>query len=340
MAKVSVIMPAYNVEKYVSEAMESILNQTYQDFEFLIFNDGSTDRTADVIEAFEDTRIKFFNYKQNSGYVKHLNYGIEIAEGKYIARMDADDISHPDRLRKQIDFMEANPEVGVCGGYYETIGDSSDILEVPSEDDDLKIYLLFDSAFGHPTVIMRTNVLRDYKLFYDNDFMPAEDYKMWVELSRVSKLANLNEILLYYRLHEGQISNHKKQVQSDRVQAVRELQVEYLLSNGLTAEERRMVVFLFGYPESVCEPKFFTKTLEWAKKLIQINSDKKVYVSAKFEKAIVGCVKNLMYRTKYDRSLLFSNGKTLLFDHLSQKEKIKFYLKCLLNWQPSRTGIL
>ena len=330
---ISVLMPVYNAEMYVGEAIGSILNQTHQNFEFLIFNDGSTDRSAEVIESIRDARIRFFNYEQNSGYVKHLNYGIQLAEGKYIARMDADDISHPERFAKQISFMEANPEVGVCGTWYDLTGDSSYIVKVASGHDELIINLLLNSVFGHPSVMMRTKVLHQHGMLYDEGYMPAEDYKMWVEFSRVSHLANLCEVLLHYRLHEGQISNYKRKAQLDKIRAVKELQVEYLLENKLTEEERRMVNFFFGNPDPVYEAHFFNKAVEWANKLIRVNSYKKFYLPDTFKMFMLSRVNGLMYKTIYNRSLLFNKGKKLLLHNLSGKDKIKFYIKCLLNWQ-------
>ena len=122
MPKVTVLMPVYNARFYLSKAISSIINQTFKDFEFLIFNDGSTDNSADIIYSYNDRRIRFFNSEQNFGYVYHLNYGIEIAKGEYIARMDADDISFPTRLEKQVAFMDKNPEVGVCGTWFKIYG--------------------------------------------------------------------------------------------------------------------------------------------------------------------------------------------------------------------------
>lgn len=335
---VSVIMPAYNVEKYIGEAIESILNQTYQNFEFLIFNDGSTDNTKAVIESYTDSRIKIFNYSQNKGLVAHLNYGIDVAASKYIARMDADDISHPERLQKQVDYMEANTDIGICGTWYNIIEDPAHIVKIDTKHDDLKIGLLFNSVFGHPTVIIRTEVLRSNSLLYNNDFMHAEDFKLWVELSRISKLANLNEVLLHYRHHEWQVSNLRKQAQLNKAQVIREQQVEYLFGNKLTDEERQMTGFLFGNYGSDLNAKIFKRILEWSNKLIRINLERNIYKSDKFELVITNRIKGLMLHTTYDRSLFFS--KSLVINRLSQKDKFKFYLKCIFNWNSNQRNIL
>ena len=113
--KVTVLMPVYNCEKYLRESIESILNQTFKDFEFLIINDGSSDKSAEIVESYNDNRINFVQNEKNIGLAASLNRGLDIAKGEYIARMDADDISLPERLEKQVRFMETNPQIGICG---------------------------------------------------------------------------------------------------------------------------------------------------------------------------------------------------------------------------------
>ncbi len=157
---VSVIMPVYNAEKYVGEAIESILNQTFTDFEFLIFNDGSTDNSSKIIKSYKDDRIIFFDYKENFGYVKHLNDGIKLAKGEYIARMDADDISLPERFQKQYDFLEKNKDVVLCGTWYRVLGTDKEYHTL-TNNDKLSVHLFFNNGIGHPTVFFRKNILVD-----------------------------------------------------------------------------------------------------------------------------------------------------------------------------------
>ncbi|HSZ71252.1 MAG TPA: glycosyltransferase family 2 protein, partial [Cytophagaceae bacterium] len=125
----SVIMPVYNAEKYVYEAIDSVLKQSFGDFEFLIYNDCSTDASRAIILSFKDSRIRLVDSPFNTGYVKHLNDGLLAARGEYIARMDADDISLPDRFKKQIDYLEQHKEVAVCGSFIEFIGSKQGLLE-------------------------------------------------------------------------------------------------------------------------------------------------------------------------------------------------------------------
>lgn len=212
---VSVIMPAYNCEAFVGEAINSILNQTYRSFEYFIIDDASTDTTVEVIKQFKDPRIKFIQKLENTGYTKSLNKGLQLASGKYIARMDADDKAFPQRLEKQVAFMESQPEIIACGSAYR-IMDSRITKYFPENNEDIKTMLLEQTCFAHPTVMLRTAVLKEQNLVYDESKEPAEDYDLWVKLSKVGQLANIKEVLLEYRVHKGQVSKtrRKKQLQS------------------------------------------------------------------------------------------------------------------------------
>lgn len=207
--KVSVLMSAYNNEKYLKKAVESILNQTFKSFEFLIINDGSTDETVDILKSCKDSRIKIINNNKNIGLTKSLNKGLAIAQGKYIARMDADDISLPERLAKQVDFLEAHPAVGVVGSAVQLIDDSgkpSFICSFPSEHGFIKWCLYFYNPIPHPVVLMRRNVI-DKVGGYTSHTIYAQDYDLWGRLSGVARLANLPDVLLYLRKHDANVSH-------------------------------------------------------------------------------------------------------------------------------------
>jgi hypothetical protein len=203
---VSVVMPVYNSAPYIEEAIASILNQTFTDFELLLFNDGSTDESATLIRSFSDARIQLFDYTQNVGYVAHLNHALELARGTYIARMDSDDVADPNRLARQVAFMENHPEIGLCGTAYREFGGRQGLMPVPITDVEIRRWMLAGNPFGHPTVLMRKALTVQHHLRYDPAAMPAEDYRLWYEFSRVTQMVNLPEPLLSYRVHEAQTS--------------------------------------------------------------------------------------------------------------------------------------
>jgi len=209
---ISVIMPVYNGGDYLKLAIESILSQSFENFELVIINDGSTDKSGDVIKSYSDLRIKSITNQSNLGLVCSLNLGIEHAKGKYIARMDADDISHPDRLRIQFEFLENNTSYGMCGTFYQIIDSQGNLqhkVELPRSDRDIKTFLNFGNCFCHSTVMFRKDL--SIKNKYDKYFFLSEDYKLWYEFSKICKLAILPDYCVLYRFHSTNISSTQKQ---------------------------------------------------------------------------------------------------------------------------------
>lgn len=203
MVMISVIMSVYNEQQHVSEAMESILNQTFNDFEFIIINDGSIDKTHEIIKrhAEKDKRIKIISHEKKEGLAKSLNDGIKMAKGKYIARMDGDDISLPERLQKQAEFMERNPQVGAIGSCYQEVDESGNILprkQNPQSWKDIKRALFFYNPISHPTTMIRKEILRKAGT-YDETFPTSQDYELFSKIARFSELRNHDEVLLIRR---------------------------------------------------------------------------------------------------------------------------------------------
>ena len=202
--KISVLMPAYNIEAHISDAIKSILNQTFTDFEFIIIDDGSSDNTWQIIleNAKKDSRIFPLRNSVNSKLSRTLNKGLEIASGKYIARMDADDISIRNRLQKQYDFMEKNPAIGIIGGTME-------VRTIKNRIVGKRRYNLTDALirkriyrycpFCHPVVMIRKSIL-DQVGGYNERWNPAEDYELYFRIGKCSKFANLPDLLLIYRI--------------------------------------------------------------------------------------------------------------------------------------------
>ena len=175
---VTVLMPVYNAERYVSEAIESILNQTYRDFEFIIINDGSTDQSEEIIQRYNDSRIVYVRNERNIRLVATLNKGIRMASGKYIMRMDADDISSTDRMKLQVKFMELHPDVGVCGSFLSVFGETIKpyLSRRPENDEDIRSSMLVNNPLGHPNVIIRKSVLVKNDIWYDENYYRMEDW--------------------------------------------------------------------------------------------------------------------------------------------------------------------
>ena len=201
---VSVVMSAYNSERFIGEAIQSILNQTWKDFELIILDDCSRDDTPKIISEYTkvDRRIKPFSNKVNLGGCLSLDRGMKAAKGKYIAVMDNDDWSYPDRLKKQVDFLEKHPGVGIVGGTME-IMDENGIISAKRQyhrnDTSIRKNIFRYSPFSHPLIMVRRSVLET--VGYSNcEFAPADDYEMYFRIGTVSKFANLKDTILKYRV--------------------------------------------------------------------------------------------------------------------------------------------
>lgn len=205
---VSVVIPCYNTERFVWEAINSIINQTYENLEILICDDSSTDGTLEIIESISkyDGRVKIVRHCENKKIVKSLNELVSLAKGKYIARMDADDISHPRRIECQVKFMEEHIDCAVCGtnAQYIICNKKANKTNLPETYDENTYFLRFYCTLFHPSIIARAEILKQNP--YDEQFIYTEDYELWCRLvyKKGYYIANLGEVLFYYRLHDGQ----------------------------------------------------------------------------------------------------------------------------------------
>lgn len=207
---VSVLMPAYNCASFIGAAIESVLAQTYPQFEVLVIDDGSTDRTSEIVSRFAylDSRIRLIT-REHQGLVETLNYGLELARGSYLARLDSDDISAPHRLEVQVSYLEARSEVVIIGSAYKLIDPSGaphQISYMPQSDVAIRWHGLFHSPFAHSSVMLRLDVMRRLGLGYDPKMQEAEDYELWSQLLQHGQGCNLPEALVQYRQHPDQAS--------------------------------------------------------------------------------------------------------------------------------------
>ena len=291
MPKVSVLMPAYNSEKYIAEAIESILNQTFSDFEFIIINDGSTDKTAEIVDGYAqaDKRIKFINNKKNQGLIAVLNQGLDLCRGEYIARMDSDDIAINDRLEKQVAYLDANPHVGAVGGWHEKFG-TNVITTLRKYPQNAKILdmLILGTPLSHPATTIRASVLRDNNIRYNPDFCHAEDYELWSQIIKVAPIHNLPEKLLKYRWHNTNVSVLSQKTQRDNAERVKANIIDYITDDNKIKEhlislagETNKHVYLFGFLPIIRKKQYgITKTKYYLFEKIPLLKvqDKKIYL--------------------------------------------------------------
>lgn len=230
---VSVCMPVYNASRYLRECIDSVLSQTFADFEFLIVDDGSDDDSAAIVESYADPRIRLI--RREHGYIASLNCLLDEARGRYIARMDADDVMLPDRLRLQFDYMEAHPDVDVLGGAMIVFGRGGD--KQMSVVENVSMLEMIDGCMlAHPTVMMRTSTLTAGRFRYREDYAYAEDYALWLDMLRGGcRLRNIPQTVLRYRQSDGQISSVRAEQQQELTAALRDDACRWLI--GRTYEE-------------------------------------------------------------------------------------------------------
>ncbi|WP_440950015.1 glycosyltransferase family 2 protein [Methanosphaerula subterraneus] len=212
---ISVIMPVYNGESFLGESIESILNQTYTDFELILIDDGSRDKSLQIMKNYSDPRIIIIQNEKNIGLVGSLNKGIKDAHGEYIARMDQDDVSHPQRFEKQIEYLERNPDVGLCGTWANITNKEGEIIDFfkPSSTSDLiKWDLHFFCAIAHPSVIVRKSFFERNGQYLNSD-IHCEDYALWVRGFNNTKMSNIPLLLINLRKHDLNISKTYSEIQ-------------------------------------------------------------------------------------------------------------------------------
>jgi glycosyltransferase involved in cell wall biosynthesis len=233
--KVTVLMSVYNGEKYLQESIDSILEQTFRDFEFVIVNDGSIDKTAEILKSYKDVRIKIVNNEKNIGLTKSLNKGLKIAKGEYIARMDADDISMSERLEKEIEFLESHQEHAVVGTFVKIMNENSEIIRLwdrPTKDIEIREFLKRDNCIVHGSVMIRKSSLHDVG-FYDKFMVRSQDYDLWLKLSEKYYLANIPEYLYFRREHNDIIGMKYREEQLKYVEIAKSNALERQCANLL-----------------------------------------------------------------------------------------------------------
>lgn len=231
------LMPMRNAGAFVAGAVASILKQSERDFRFLIIDDGSYDDSLNIVGQIADERIEVICDGNHRGLAARLNWGLDHADTEFVARMDADDLAAPQRLSRQLAFMEANPMVGICGSWYITLesGSPPASMTLPLDHDRLRAISLFTSPFAHPTVMFNLRHLDAARLRYSEAATHAEDYELWERARNEIKFANIPEYLLFYRRHSNQVSavyDRRQREMTDlvRTRAVRRLGIDPSLS--------------------------------------------------------------------------------------------------------------
>ncbi|MBN2857345.1 MAG: glycosyltransferase family 2 protein [Candidatus Delongbacteria bacterium] len=278
--EISVIMSVYNAEPFLAEAIESILGQSFSDFEFIITNDASTDGSLEILSNYskKDDRIILLRNLENRGLAANLNRMIEIAEGKYIARMDADDISLPERLQKQYDFMENNPGIGVSGAQIIPFGSKKFKMDpAPVTHEEIKASLFFTNPMMHPTVMFRKSVLEETSARYDENLRTSQDLDLWFSLIRKTKFANCSEPMLRYRIEGSGASFIANYAGNSKAELLSRILKKGILSSFPEFTKLNLNVLCNlsnGFAKSVTDLDSTNNVIE---EIIKLNAQKKIF---------------------------------------------------------------
>jgi glycosyltransferase involved in cell wall biosynthesis len=330
--KVSVVMPALNAEKFVSEAIDSILGQTLGDLEFIIINDGSTDGTAEILESYRLRNPRISVHTQNnSGVATAMNVGCQLARGKYIARMDADDISLPQRLAKQVAYLSQHAEMGICGTWMETFWQSPQHLVSYPTDPDLALCTLpFQMPLIGGSVMFDRRLYSERRVHYNPNVGATDDYLFIVECSKYCRVSSVSEVLYRYRCHPLQVTKVRKEQQHKFAKQIRQQQLEEL---GVQPTEDEINVHESISTWQVDGDQDWVKKIEaWLVKLKSTNLRNERYPKGAFAHVLADywfatCTRNARlglwsYKTFFD-SPLAADSK------LGARRRLKFLAKCV-----------
>lgn len=286
MPKVSVLMPVYNGEKYIREAIESILSQSFLDFELIVVDDGSTDNTEIIINSYKDKRIRYIANSTNLGLAGARNRAIEVSNGEYLAWLDSDDVSIKDRLKKQVKLLDDQKKIGLCGTWVRTIGLNPErTWKYPNNPDYVRALMLFDNPVATSSILMRRSCLEIGKPSFDPQFPPAEDYDLWERVSRRSGITNIPEVLTLYRVHPNQISNIKREKQ---INSIWEIQSRLLHELRIQPNDKEKLLHLdigVGW-HFESNKEIINSTENWLLKLANANDKMNVFPKDGFYKVL------------------------------------------------------
>ena len=335
--RISCVLAVWNGEAYLPESIRSIQAQTFHDWELIVVDDGSTDRTGQILDHFQrkDTRIRVY-HQSKQGLVASLNQGILAARGEYIARMDADDISMPDRFATQLNYLDRDHNIGVCGSWIETFGvESSEVVEYPVDDGTIRCQLLFSSSLAHPATMFRRNLIIHHQLFYDERAVHAEDYDLWVRASQYTRFANIPTSLLRYRIHPQQVGRRHELTTQESSQAIR---LSQLLRLGInpTPEEAQLHHQISRW-QLESSTTFLLATRAWFDKLRDANRLHTVYPGNEFV-TVLGRrwseICSLATQEGFQTAIGFWRAPRLAASVWSPSQHVKFVVKCLLRKDP------
>lgn len=320
-------MSVFNGEAFLKQAIESILNQTFTDFEFIIINDGSNDNTLSIIQNYTDSRITLINNEINLGLITSLNKGVTLAKAPLIARMDADDIAFPDRLFNQYQYFQNNPNCNIIGGNYSIISKNKTIsFNHNFSNGQLKTILLFSTCFMHPLVMFK----KSSDSLYDENFKHVEDYELWTRLATKYEFGFCEQKLIIYRSHNQQISAQNNTIQLQKSSQIRQ---NYLTALGFKFTNEQLEIHnLIGNNNFITNKNTLILIENWLQNLINQNNKLNAISKIEFNTVILkfwldSCGNTNLGLKAYQ---LFGNSKISKLNPIPFNTNLKLICKCII----------
>lgn len=333
MPRLTVLMPTYNVSSWVEAAIDSVLKQTFNDFELLVVDDGSTDDTLSRVRNIDDPRIRIAAFPDNVGLAENLNRGLDLIGTELVARMDGDDIAEPDWLETGVGILDSHPEVGICSFGFQFFGTKTSLVRFPEHHEDSKAQMLFGCTVIVP--VFRRSVFVDNHLRYSTEAFPAEDYMMWANAYRVTQVYNVQRTLFHYRTHPTQISTARRAAQIEKSNEVR-LKMLRWLNLGFSDEEKLYFLNIFVPCKIECKEDI-AKLKQFAQLLISRNTYGNYSNEALRHKfkyhigyGVLDYVEQTYFPHGYSPIAFFRLLSSGLYPPLPAKNRLKILIKCLL----------
>ncbi|WP_346931041.1 glycosyltransferase [Clostridium sp.] len=303
--KISVVMSVYNGEKYLREAIESVLNQSFSDFEFIIINDGSIDSSLDIIKSYKDSRINLINNEENKGLIYSLNKGFDNAKGKYIIRFDADDICLKDRFEIQYEYMEKNPEVAMMSAYAIWFLDGKSYitkrLKSDTDCEKIKGKFIFENHINHSCVVLRKSVIDKENYRYNKKYLHIEDYGLWLEISRKYKVSTLDKVLIQCRISKNSVTSTANRDMRERQKIYNVIYDEiYSLLGYNPSEEDYKLHFEISMIQNINSSMFTLEDkVKYLKRILKSNNEQYISNNTLKNEMLNQLYKNAIYTSNY-----------------------------------------
>lgn len=317
-SQITVLIPTYNVEKYIIECLESVLNQTFQDFDVLIIDDASTDNTVKLISTLEDSRIAVFVKEKNKGLIDSLNVGFEMCKNKYIARVDGDDINDLTRFEKQFNFLESHPEIAACGSWLQSFGGGNRLIKHKETHDEIMCAMFHSAPMNIGATMFKREAYKGY--LFDDNMWHAEDYDFWARTGFEKKMHNLQEPLYLYRIHDTQVCSRYKPIQAEKKKVIKlRLWKTLNYDESIYSDEFIIKMLMTNKPYSLSD---FIKFKTWSKQILASNVQLNVYNQNYFEIILKEIEDDILKKT-------FSKNKR----HISNSTRVKLLFILSFKWK-------